>query len=72
MQSTGFLDAKPRRPAAMIAVVAVHAVGTGALMMIAPTVIERINPPLEGYNVPKPTIPPEIMPEAEIIIQGSA
>ena len=63
MQSTGFLDTKPRRPGAMIAVVAVHAVGISALMMIAPTVIERINPPLEGYNVPAPTIPPEIIPD---------
>ena len=60
MQSDGFLDARPR-PAAMVAVVAIHIAGIGALMMIAPTVVERIERPLEGYNVPAPAIPPEIV-----------
>ena len=63
MQSTGFLDAKPRRPAAMIAVVAVHAVGIGALMMIAPTVYERIDKPLSGVMIGAPKIPPKIIPD---------
>lgn len=62
--STGFLDAKPRRPGAMLAVIAIHAAGIGALIMIAPTVVNRVAPALEGYNVPKPTIPPERVDEA--------
>jgi periplasmic protein TonB len=59
--STGFLDAKPRRPATLAAVIAIHAVGIGGLMMIVPKVAERFAPPLEGYNVPLPTIPPEVV-----------
>jgi periplasmic protein TonB len=62
--STGFLDAKPRRPAAMVAVIAIHAAGIGALMMIAPTVKTIIPDILEGYNVPEATIPPEIVDDA--------
>ncbi len=59
--STGFLDTKPRRPAAMVAVVAIHAVGIGALMMIAPTVIEKVSKPFEAYDVPETIIPPEVV-----------
>ena len=63
MQSNGYLETKPR-PGAMAAVVAIHVAGIGALMLIAPTVVERFHPPLEGYNVPAPTIPPEVVDEA--------
>lgn len=59
--STGFLDAKPRRPGAMIAVVAVHVAGIGGLMMIAPTVVQTITKPLKAYNVPLSIIPPELV-----------
>ena len=62
--STGFLDTKPRRPAAMVAVIAIHAIGIGALMMIAPTVKTIIPDILEGYNVPDTTIPPEVVDDA--------
>ena len=59
--STGYLETKPR-PAAMAAVIAIHATGIGALMMIAPTIVDRIEKPFEGYNVPVEKIPPEIIP----------
>jgi periplasmic protein TonB len=62
--STGFLDTKPRRPAAMVAVLAIHAVGIGALMLIAPTVKTIIPDILEGYNVPEAIIPPDIVDDA--------
>ena len=61
MQSTGYLETNVRRPGAVAAVIAVHAAGIGALMMIAPTVYERIDKPFEGYNVPKTLVPPEIV-----------
>ncbi len=57
--STGFLDAKPRRPGAIVAVVAVYVAGIGGLMMIAPTVVQTFTKPLEGYNVPRSIVPPE-------------
>jgi periplasmic protein TonB len=63
MQSTNYLDTKTRHPGALAAVVAIHAAGIGALMMIAPTIVETIAPALEGYNVPAPPIPPEIVPD---------
>jgi periplasmic protein TonB len=63
MMSTGYLETKSRHPGALAAVVAIHAAGISALMMIAPTVYERIYPPLEGYNVPAPPIPPEAVPD---------
>ncbi len=59
--STGFLDTKARHPAAMVAVVAIHVAGIGALLMIAPTVKAVIPDILEGYNVPKTIIPPEVV-----------
>ncbi len=62
MMSYGYLETKPR-PGAMAAVIAIHAAGIGALMMIAPTVIQEIEKPFEGYNVPVPK-PPEIVKEA--------
>ncbi len=62
--SPGFLDTKPRRPAAMVAVIAIHAAGIGALMMIAPTVKTIIPDILEGYNVADTTIPPEVVDDA--------
>ena len=61
MQSTGYLETKSRRPGAVAAVIAVHAAGIGALFMIAPTVYERIEKPLEGYNVPKTLVPPDVV-----------
>ena len=61
MQSTGYLETNVRRPGAVAAVIAVHAVGIGALMMIAPTVYERIDQPFEGYNVPKTLVPPDVV-----------
>jgi periplasmic protein TonB len=61
MMSTGYLETKPR-PAAMAAVIAIHAAGIGALMMIAPTVVDRIEKPFEGYNVPIPK-PPVVVKE---------
>ncbi len=61
--STGFLDTKPR-PGAMVAVVAIHAAGIGALMMVAPTAKTIIPDILEGYNVPKVIIPPEVVDDA--------
>ena len=56
MMSYGYLETKPR-PGAMAAVIAIHAAGIGALMMIAPTVIQEIEKPFEGYNVPVPKPP---------------
>lgn len=61
MLSNGYLETKPR-PGAMAAVVAIHAVGIGALMMTAPTVVDRIEKPFEGYNVPVPK-PPVVVEE---------
>jgi periplasmic protein TonB len=61
MLSDGYLETKPR-PGAMAAVIAIHAAGIGALMLIAPTVVDRIEKPFEGYNVPIPK-PPEIVKE---------
>jgi periplasmic protein TonB len=51
MTTTGYLESKPR-PGAMAAVIAIHAAGIGALLMIAPTVVDRIEKPFEGYDVP--------------------
>lgn len=60
MQSDGYLNAKPR-PGAMVVVIAIHAAGIGALMMVAPTVIETVTKPFEAYNVKPPVIPPEVI-----------
>jgi periplasmic protein TonB len=70
--STGFLDAKPRRPGAMIAVIAVHIAGIGGLMMIAPTLIQTIDRPFERYNVDPPIIPPEIVEKAKAKAKAKA
>ena len=63
MQSTGYLETNVRRPGAVAAVIAVHAAGIGALMMIAPTVYERIDKPLRGVMIDAPKIPPKIIPD---------
>jgi periplasmic protein TonB len=60
MMSTGYLETKPR-PAAMAAVIAIHAAGIGALMMIAPTVVTDAETILRTYDVPTVTIPPEVI-----------
>ena len=59
MLSNGYLETKPR-PGAIVAVIAIHAVGIGALLMIAPTVVERFDKPLIGEMIDAPKIPPEI------------
>jgi periplasmic protein TonB len=63
MQSTNYLDTKTRHPGALATVIAIHAVGISALVMMAPVVREIIDKPFEGYNVPAPPIPPEILPD---------
>jgi periplasmic protein TonB len=63
MQSTNYLDTKARHPGALAAVVAIHAAGIGALMMIAPTVYERINKPLIGEMIKLPPDPPKVVPD---------
>ena len=60
MMSSGYLETRPR-PGAMAAVIAIHAAGIGALMMIAPTVVSDGAKILRTYNVPPMTIPPEIV-----------
>lgn len=62
MQSTNYLDTKTRHPGALAAVIAIHAVGITALVMMAPVVRDIIDKPFEGYNVPAPPIPPEVVP----------
>ena len=59
MLSNGYLESRPR-PGAIVAVIAIHAVGIGALLMIAPTVVERFDKPLIGEMIDAPKIPPEI------------
>ena len=63
MQSTGYLETTSRRPGAVAAVIAVHAAGIGALMMIAPTVYERIDKPLRGFMIDAQKISPKIIPD---------
>lgn len=63
MESTGFLDAKPRHHGALATVIAVHVVGIGALMMIAPTVVERVTKILTVTQIPLPIDPPLIIEE---------
>jgi periplasmic protein TonB len=60
MQSNGYLNAKPR-PGIMIAVIAIHAAGIGGLMMIAPTVIEKVTKTLTVEQINLPVIPPEVI-----------
>ncbi len=59
MQFNGYLETKPR-PGAIVAVIAIHAVGIGALLMIAPTVVERFDKPLIGEMIDAPKIPPKV------------
>ena len=59
MQSNGYLETK-LRPGAVVAVIAIHAIGIGALLMIAPTVVEHFDKPLIGEMIDAPKIPPEI------------
>ena len=66
--STGYLETKPR-PAAMAAVIAIHATGIGALMMIAPTIVDRIEKPLIGVMIDPPKIPPEIVKEEPLKVK---
>jgi periplasmic protein TonB len=63
MESTGFLDAKPRHPGALATVIAVHVVGIGALMVIAPVVVERVTKILTVKQIPLPIDPPVIVDE---------
>jgi periplasmic protein TonB len=68
MQSTGYLENRPR-PAAIVAVVAIHAAGIGALLMIAPTVVDTvIRPPFEGYNI-RVEKPPKVVEDQKPIIK---
>jgi periplasmic protein TonB len=60
MQSNGYLNAKPR-PGMMMAVIAIHAAGIGGLMMIAPTVVDRVTKTLTVEQIDLPVIPPEVI-----------
>ena len=68
MMSYGYLETKPR-PGAMAAVIAIHAAGIGALMMIAPTVVDRIEKPLIGVMIDPVKVPPEIVKEDPVKIK---
>jgi periplasmic protein TonB len=72
MQTTGFLDAKPRHPGALATVIAIHAVGIGALILFAPTVIKTTTTILEGRQIPLPPVPPGIVKEDPIKIKTKA
>jgi periplasmic protein TonB len=60
MQSNGYLNAKPH-PGIMVAVIAIHVAGIGGLMMIAPTVIEKVTKTLTVEQIDLPVIPPQVI-----------
>jgi periplasmic protein TonB len=62
MMSTGYLETKPR-PAAMAAVIAIHAAGIGALILFAPTVTKTVETVLVGRPISLPPEPPKVIKE---------
>jgi periplasmic protein TonB len=70
MEQTGYLSARPRRPAMLASVVAIHLVGLAGVAMFAPAVTQIIEDnggiPLINIDPPKPP-PPIPDPQKPII-----
>ena len=61
MQSTGYLDKRASRPGAIVAVAAIHAIGIGSLILLAPTITRTAQTMLIAKSIPLPNDPPEIV-----------
>ncbi len=64
MQDHGYLSRNPRRPAVMVGVVVIHAVGVAGLMLFAPQFTQIVETTLEGRNIELPKDPLPLLDDA--------